>query len=124
MPARPSSATTSSKTATWSSCTGSAPNISRTNRFTRVEARDGMQLLYGLEVATGVAAELFAMRGYSRDWSKIAAVNGAMVWDLSRLLRPDGDDTKADMVGPPLGFEPQPEGRPAGPALVRPAPAP
>jgi 6-aminohexanoate-oligomer endohydrolase len=40
--------------------------------------------LYGLEAATGVAAELFAMRGYSRDWNKIAAVNGAILWDLSR----------------------------------------
>jgi L-aminopeptidase/D-esterase-like protein len=40
--------------------------------------------LYGLEAATGVAAELFAMRGYSRNWNDIAAVNGAIVWDLSR----------------------------------------
>jgi L-aminopeptidase/D-esterase-like protein len=40
--------------------------------------------LYGLEAATGVAAELWAMRGYSRNWNDIAAVNGAIVWDLFR----------------------------------------
>jgi hypothetical protein len=27
--------------------------------------------LYGLEASTGVAAELFAMRGYSTEWSQI-----------------------------------------------------
>jgi L-aminopeptidase/D-esterase-like protein len=39
---------------------------------------------YGLEAATGVTAELFAMRGYSREWQKIALVNGAIVFDLRR----------------------------------------
>lgn len=40
--------------------------------------------LYGLEAATGVAAELFAMCGYSREWQDIALVNGAIVFDLRR----------------------------------------
>lgn len=40
--------------------------------------------LYGLEAATGVAAELWARRGYSRDWGDIALVNGAIVFDLRR----------------------------------------
>jgi L-aminopeptidase/D-esterase-like protein len=39
---------------------------------------------YGLEAATGVTAELFAMRGYSREWQQIALVNGAIVFDLRR----------------------------------------
>src|SRR5437879_4075807 len=33
------------------------------------------------------------------------------------------DNAKADVVIPPLGFEPQPTGRPARPPLIRPAPA-
>src|SRR5262249_53335393 len=36
----------------------------------------------------------------------------------------DGDDAEADVVGAPLGLEAQAEGRPAGPAVVGPAPAP
>jgi 6-aminohexanoate-oligomer endohydrolase len=40
--------------------------------------------LYGLEAATGVAAELFARRGYSSQWDRIALVNGAIVYDFRR----------------------------------------
>jgi L-aminopeptidase/D-esterase-like protein len=36
---------------------------------------------YGLEAATGVAAELLARRGYSVDWGQIALVSGAIVFD-------------------------------------------
>jgi 6-aminohexanoate-oligomer endohydrolase len=37
--------------------------------------------LYGLESATGVAAELFAQRGYDTGWMSIAAVAGAIIFD-------------------------------------------
>jgi L-aminopeptidase/D-esterase-like protein len=37
--------------------------------------------LYGLEAATGVAAELFATRGYATDFTKIALVSGAIIYD-------------------------------------------
>jgi L-aminopeptidase/D-esterase-like protein len=37
---------------------------------------------YGLEVATGVASELRARRGNSGDWSDIAFVAGAIIFDL------------------------------------------
>jgi L-aminopeptidase/D-esterase-like protein len=37
--------------------------------------------LYGLEAATGVAAELFAMRGWSTDFEDIALVSGAVIFD-------------------------------------------
>src|SRR5207249_6024386 len=37
--------------------------------------------LYGLEAATGVAAELFAQRGYDTGWMSIAAVAGAIIFD-------------------------------------------
>ena len=37
--------------------------------------------LYGLEAATGVAAELFARSGYSTAWNDIRAVSGAIVFD-------------------------------------------
>lgn len=37
--------------------------------------------LYGLEAATGVVAELFAMRGYSANWMEIALVSGAIIFD-------------------------------------------
>jgi L-aminopeptidase/D-esterase-like protein len=37
---------------------------------------------YGLEAATGVAAELRAQRGNSGDWNDIATVVGAVVFDL------------------------------------------
>jgi 6-aminohexanoate-oligomer endohydrolase len=36
---------------------------------------------YGLEASTGVAAELFAQRGYSTDWQQIAGVTGAIIFD-------------------------------------------
>ena len=37
--------------------------------------------LYGLEASTGVAAELFRMRGYSTKWIDIALVSGAIIFD-------------------------------------------
>jgi L-aminopeptidase/D-esterase-like protein len=37
--------------------------------------------LYGLEAATGAAAELFAQRGYDTGWMSIAAVAGAIIFD-------------------------------------------
>ena len=37
--------------------------------------------LYGLEASTGVAAELFAKRGYSTKWMDIAIVAGAIIFD-------------------------------------------
>jgi 6-aminohexanoate-oligomer endohydrolase len=37
--------------------------------------------LYGLEASTGVAAELFKMRGYSTKWVDIALVSGAIIFD-------------------------------------------
>ncbi len=37
--------------------------------------------LYGLEAATGVAAELFAQREYATSFEKIALVSGAIIYD-------------------------------------------
>ena len=37
--------------------------------------------LYGLEAATGVAAELFVRRGYATGWLDIPLVSGAIVFD-------------------------------------------
>src|SRR5262249_30817621 len=39
--------------------------------------------LYGLEAATGVAAELFAARNYSTRWVDIAVVRGAIIYDYA-----------------------------------------
>ncbi|HET8631081.1 MAG TPA: P1 family peptidase [Thermomicrobiales bacterium] len=39
--------------------------------------------IYGLEAATGVAAELFAQRGYSTNWRDIALVSGAIIFDYA-----------------------------------------
>ena len=39
---------------------------------------------YGLEASTGVAAELFAKRGYSTKWMDIALVSGAIIFDYGR----------------------------------------
>ena len=48
--------------------------------------------LYGLEASTGVAAELFAQRGYSTKWLDIALVSGAIIFDYgprSNAIYPD-----------------------------------
>ena len=37
--------------------------------------------LYGLEAATGVAAELFAQRQYATGWTEIPLVSGAIIFD-------------------------------------------
>src|SRR6266508_2868701 len=50
--------------------------------------------LYGLEACTGVAAELFAQRGYDTDWMSIAAVAGAIIFDWGprdNAVDPDKD---------------------------------
>ena len=50
--------------------------------------------LYGLEASTGVAAELFAKRGYSTKWMDIALVSGAIIFDYGRRqnsIYPDKD---------------------------------
>lgn len=48
--------------------------------------------LYGLEAATGVAAELFSQREYSAAWGDIALVSGAIIYDYgsrSNTIYPD-----------------------------------
>jgi len=50
--------------------------------------------LYGLEAATGVAAELFAQRDYDTGWMSIAAVAGAIIFDWGprdNAVYPDKD---------------------------------
>ncbi|HEV8229138.1 MAG TPA: hypothetical protein VGQ86_04190 [Candidatus Limnocylindria bacterium] len=50
--------------------------------------------LYGLEASTGVAAELFARRGYSTKWIDIALVSGAIIFDYgprANAIYPDKD---------------------------------
>jgi len=50
--------------------------------------------LYGLEACTGVAAELFAQRGYDTGWMSIAAVAGAIIFDWGprdNAVYPDKD---------------------------------
>ncbi len=50
--------------------------------------------LYGLEASTGVAAELFKMRGYSTKWIDIALVSGAIIFDYGtreNAIYPDKD---------------------------------
>jgi L-aminopeptidase/D-esterase-like protein len=39
---------------------------------------------YGLEAATGVAAEYLAARSYSKHWTQVALVPGAIIYDYSR----------------------------------------
>ena len=39
---------------------------------------------YGLEASSGVAAELFALAGYSTKWLEIALVSGAIIFDYGR----------------------------------------
>ena len=48
--------------------------------------------LYGLEAATGVAAELLAARGYAVGWTEIPLVSGAIIFDYgprSNAVYPD-----------------------------------
>ena len=50
--------------------------------------------LYGLEAATGVAAEIFARRGYGTGWMDIPLVAGAIVFDYGSRdngIYPDKD---------------------------------
>ncbi|HYU81796.1 MAG TPA: P1 family peptidase [Candidatus Polarisedimenticolia bacterium] len=67
--------------------------------------------LYGLEASTGVAAELFKMRGYSTKWMDIALVSGAIIFDYgtrANAIYPDKELGRAAVraMGPgrfPLG---------------------
>ena len=67
--------------------------------------------LYGLEASTGVAAELFAKRGYSTAWPDIALVSGAIIFDYGvrdNSIYPDKELGRAAVrvLGPgrfPLG---------------------
>ncbi|BAY12150.1 P1 family peptidase [Calothrix sp. NIES-2098] len=54
--------------------------------------------LYGLEAATGVSAELFALRNYSTHWYDIAVVRGAIIFDFlprDNSIYPDKELGKA-----------------------------
>lgn len=56
--------------------------------------------LYGLEASTGVAAELFARRGYSTKWVDIALVTGAILFDFGireNAVYPDKELGRAAM---------------------------
>ena len=58
--------------------------------------------LYGLEASTGVAAELFAKRGYSTKWKDIALVSGAIIFDYGRrenAIYPDKELGRAAVRG-------------------------
>jgi len=58
--------------------------------------------LYGLEASTGVAAELFKMRGYSTKWMDIALVSGAIIFDYgmrSNAIYPDKELGRAAVRG-------------------------
>jgi L-aminopeptidase/D-esterase-like protein len=57
--------------------------------------------VYGLEVATGVAAELFTEGGY-RD---LVAVSGAVIYDVSVVEEPDGFRSKGIYPDKALGQE-------------------
>jgi 6-aminohexanoate-oligomer endohydrolase len=64
---------------------------------------------YGLEAATGVAAELFAMRGYSIQWGGIALVSGAIIfdyWPRLNSIYPDKALGRAAMRAARPGFFP------------------
>jgi 6-aminohexanoate-oligomer endohydrolase len=58
--------------------------------------------LYGLEAATGVAAELFAERDYDTGWMSIAAVAGAIIFDWGQrdnAVYPDKELGRAALRG-------------------------
>src|SRR5262245_42881135 len=81
------------------------------------------------------ARRSLSTRSASTGWPKASSLtcrtrgassglSGRMVIASSRRLRPNGHHAKADVVVTPLRLEPQPKGRPAGPTVVAPAPAP
>lgn len=57
--------------------------------------------VYGLEAAAGVAAELFAQRGYA----DLVAVSGAVIDDVSVVEEPNGVCSKGIYLDIPLGPE-------------------
>src|SRR5581483_10553974 len=63
-------------------------------------------------------------RSPARCWPARPAPPGTARSGSRPCLRPDGGNPEADVVGPPLRLEPQPEGRPARPAVVAPGTAP
>ena len=62
---------------------GGSPGLLGTYEFVHAICLAGGSL-YGLEAATGVAAELFARRGYATGWTDIPVVAGAIVFDWGR----------------------------------------
>jgi L-aminopeptidase/D-esterase-like protein len=65
--------------------------------------------LYGLEAATGVAAELFAMRGYSSAWFDIAIMRGAIIYDYpprKNAIYPDKNLGRAALKAAQMGTFP------------------
>jgi L-aminopeptidase/D-esterase-like protein len=67
---------------------GGAPGTSLTHREGWVHAiclAGGS--VYGLEACAGVSAELLARRGYDTDWSNIAIVPGAVLFDFNRFRK-------------------------------------
>jgi|YNPMSStandDraft_1061717.scaffolds.fasta_scaffold04467_4 L-aminopeptidase/D-esterase-like protein len=64
---------------------------------------------YGLEAVTGVAAELFAKRGYSTRWRDIAIVRGAVIYDYasrSNAIYPDKSLGRAALQSARTGIFP------------------
>ena len=62
---------------------GGSPGLLGTYEFVHAICLAGGSL-YGPEAATGVAAELFARRGYATGWTDIPVVAGAIVFDWGR----------------------------------------
>ena len=58
--------------------------------------------LYGLEAATGVAAEIFAQREYATGWTEIPLVSGAIIFDYGprpTAVYPDKELGRAALRG-------------------------
>ena len=65
--------------------------------------------LYGLEAATGVAAELLARGGYEVTWTSVAPVSGAIVFDFrlrENPVYPDKELGRAALRGARAGVFP------------------
>jgi L-aminopeptidase/D-esterase-like protein len=71
---------------------GGSPDVSAAHRELIEAACFAGGSLYGLEASAGVAAEIFAKRGYSTKWTDIALVSGAILFDFgarSNAIYPD-----------------------------------
>ncbi len=65
--------------------------------------------IYGLEAATGVMAELFTQRGYSRRFTEIAIVRGAVIFDFpprTSAIYPDKALGRAALISARSGVFP------------------